>query len=171
MTAHAMKGDRERCLAEGMDAYVSKPLRPRELFEVLERLAPATAANPAADGSAAPPPPPAFDVAAALDRVDGDVELMKELAGLFLDECPQRMADIHAAILRRDPSDLKKSAHVLRGSVANFGAQAATEAARRLETAGRDQDWGDVEPAWAALEEAIAGLTPALAELGRAGVS
>ena len=53
----------------------------------------------------------------------------------------------------------------------NFGARAATEAAGRLETAGRDQDWGDVEPAWAALEEAIARLKPALAELGQAGVS
>ena len=169
MTAHAMKGDRERCLAAGMDGYVSKPLRPQELFEVLERLAPATAADPAAAEPAAPPP--AFDLAAALDRVDGDVELMKELAGLFLDECPQRMAEIHQAILRRDASGLKKSAHALRGSVANFGAPAATEAARRLETAGHDQDWGDVEPAWAALEEAIAGLTPALAELGQAGVS
>jgi CheY-like chemotaxis protein len=169
MTAHAMKGDRERCLAEGMDSYVSKPLRPRELFEVLDRLAPATGPDPAMAESAAPAP--AFDMNQALDRMDGDVELMKELAGLFLDECPQRMADIHAAILRRDPSGLKKSAHVLRGSVANFGARAATEAARRLETSGRDQDWSDVEAAWAALEEAIAGLTPALAKLGRAGVS
>ena len=60
------------------------------------------------------------------------------------------------------------SAHALKGSVANFGARAATEAAGRLEKAGHDQDWGDVEPAWAALEEAIAGLTPALAGLGLA---
>jgi PAS domain S-box-containing protein len=168
MTAHAMKGDRERCLAEGMDDYVSKPLRPQELFEVLDRLAPATAAGPGAAGSAARPP--AFDLGAALDRMGGDVGLMKELAGLFLDECPRRMAEIHQAILRRDTSGLRKSAHALRGSVANFGAPAATEAARRLERAGHDQDWGDVEPAWAALEEAIAGLTPALAKLGQAGV-
>ena len=103
MTAHAMKGDRERCLAAGMDGYVSKPLRPQELFEVLEGLARGrSAADPAAAGSASAPP--AFDLAAALDRVDGDVELMKELAGLFLDECPQRMAEIREAILRRDAS-------------------------------------------------------------------
>ena len=53
MTAHAMKGDRERCLAAGMDGYVSKPLRPQELFEVLEHLVPATAADPAAADPAA----------------------------------------------------------------------------------------------------------------------
>ena len=57
MTAHAMKGDRERCLAAGMDGYVSKPLRPQELFEVLERLVPATAADPAAAEPAAGPRP------------------------------------------------------------------------------------------------------------------
>ncbi len=173
MTAHAMKGDRERCLAEGMDSYVSKPLRPQELFDVLEQLVPATTLDPAATGSAAEPaaPLPSFDLASALERVDGDVELMKELAGLFLDDCPQRMAEIQQAILRRDTTGLRTSAHTLRGSVANFGAPAAAEAARRLETAGRDGDWGDVEPAWAALEEAIAGLTPALARIGQAGMS
>ncbi len=167
MTAHAMKGDRERCLAEGMDDYVSKPLRPHELFEALDRLGSTTASTAAADEESARPP--AFDLATALDRVDGDTELLKELAGLFLDECPKRMAEIRRAILERDTSGLRKSAHALRGSVANFGAPAATEAAALLEKGGHDQDWADVEPAWAALEEAIAGLTPALAKLGQTG--
>ena len=112
--------------------------------------------------------PQAFDLAAALERVDGDEELMQELAGLFLDECPQRMAEIHQSILKRDTSGLMRSAHALKGSVANFGARAATDAAGRLEKAGHDEDWGDVGPAWAALEEAIAGLTPALTRLGLA---
>ncbi|AMV38421.1 response regulator [Planctomyces sp. SH-PL62] len=171
MTAHAMKGDRERCLAEGMDAYVAKPLRPQELFEVLEHLnlAAAAAAESAAVESA--PPPPAFDLAAALGRLDGDVELMRELAGLFLDECPRRMTEIHEAILHRDATGLKNAAHTLRGSVANFGAPEATEAAHRLEAAARDQGWADVGPAWAALEQAIERLTPALADLGRAGLT
>ncbi|WP_165252233.1 response regulator [Paludisphaera soli] len=171
MTAHAMKGDRERCLAEGMDDYVAKPLRPQELFEALERLAPAVAGTPTTSDNAAPgpTPAPAFDLAAALDRVDGDVDLMKELAGLFLDECPPRMAEIRRAIRERDASSLKKAAHALRGSAANFGAQAATKASERLEIAGRDQDWGDVDAALAALEASIAGLTPALAEFGRTG--
>jgi PAS domain S-box-containing protein len=168
MTAHAMKGDRERCLASGMDSYVAKPLRPQELFDALELLVPATAAHPVAAEASAQPL--AVDLATALDRMGGDVELLRELAGLFLAECPQRMAEIHQAILRRDASGLRASAHTLKGSVANFGAQAAAEAAGRLELAGREQDWGDVEPAWAALEQAIAGLTPALARLGQAGV-
>ncbi len=103
MTAHALKGDRERCLEAGMDGYVTKPLRPQELFRVLEGLAPATD-----EAEATPPPRPtalddAFDLAAALDRMDGDVELLKELAGLFLDDCPGRMAEIRQAIDREMP--------------------------------------------------------------------
>jgi CheY-like chemotaxis protein len=165
MTAHALKGDRERCLAAGMDEYVSKPLRPQVLFEILDRLGASGTVNPDVPQMPAPPAPQAFDLAAALDRVDGDEALMEELAGLFLDECPQWMAEIHQAVLGRDALGLRKSAHALKGSVANFGASAATEAAGRLEKAAHDQDWGDVEPAWAALEEAIAALTPALAKL------
>ena len=169
MTAHALKGDRDRCLEAGMDAYVSKPLRPHELFDVLEGLAPAAdGARPAADGPETRHL--AFDMAAALERVDGDVELLKELAGLFKTECPQWMAEIRQAIDQRDASKLHQAAHTLRGSVGNFGARAAVEAARRLETDGREQNWGEVESDWAALEEAISRLEPAFVELGHVGV-
>jgi PAS domain S-box-containing protein len=164
MTAHALKGDRERCLAAGMDAYVTKPLRPRELFEVLEGLpvAAVAAAGAAAAGPAAPPA--AFDRAAALERVDGDVELLKELVGLFLDECPQRMAEVREAVAERDATRLQHAAHTLKGSVGNFGAREAFEAARRLEAIGRDQNWTQADEAWAALEAAIDRLKPAMAE-------
>ena len=163
MTAHAMKGDRERCLAAGMDGYVSKPLRPQELFEVLEDLPAAAVAGPAAAGSTSEPA--VFDRAAALDRVDGDVELMKELAGLFLDECPQRMAEIREAIIRRDATKLQQAAHTLKGSVGNFGAAEAIEAARRLETDRRKSRTGSTRrrpgPRW---RRRSIGLKPAMAE-------
>ena len=167
MTAHALKGDRERCLAAGMDAYVSKPLRPQELFDVLGGLLPAAAeAKPApAEPEIAPV---TFDMTAALERVDGDRELMKELAGLFLGECPQRMADIRRAIDARDGPALQRAAHYLKGSVGNFAAGRASAAAEQLERAGREREWGRAEQDWAALEEAIGELEPAFAELVRA---
>jgi CheY-like chemotaxis protein len=175
MTAHALKGDRDRCLEAGMDTYVSKPLRSHELFEVLEGLVPAVAAEAAAEPGSAPAEPQAlpaaFDMALALERVDGDVELLKELAGLFLDDCPRRMEEIHQAIARRDASRLEQAAHNLKGSVGNFGAREAFEAARRLEKDRRAEDWVQAERDWAALKEAIERLEPALAELGRVGVS
>jgi PAS domain S-box-containing protein len=165
MTAHAMKGDRERCLAAGMDAYVTKPLRPQELYEVVEGLAPVAscALAPSAD-------PVALDLAVALKRVDGDLDLLKELAGIFLDECPQRMAEIRQAIRQRDLAKLQREAHGLKGSVGTFGAQETFEAALRLESVGRGEDWGHVEEAWAALEQAIGRLEPALAGIGQTSV-
>jgi CheY-like chemotaxis protein/HPt (histidine-containing phosphotransfer) domain-containing protein len=170
MTAHALKGDRDRCLAAGMDSYVSKPLRPRELFEVLDGLVPA-----AADAASAPAgseaQPAAFDMAVALERVDGDLELMKELAELFLSECPQRMVEIRQSITKRDASRLQQGAHTLKGSVGNFGAREVFEAAQRLEIDGREQQWDQAEQDWAALEEAIGRLKPAFVGLGRAGLS
>src|SRR6185437_11761108 len=103
MTAHAMKGDRENCLAAGMDGYVSKPLRPEELFVALEGLANGTEAE--ANGATAAPPPSASDAldrSAALRRAGGDEELLRELAGLCLDECPKLLAEIRGAVARRD---------------------------------------------------------------------
>jgi PAS domain S-box-containing protein len=166
MTAHALKGDRERCLDAGMDAYVTKPLRPQELYQVVEGLSPA--ASSASAPAAAPAP---LDLALALERVDGDLELLKELASLFLDECPRLMAGIREAISQRNDLRLQQEAHTLRGSVGNFGAQEALEAARRLETVGRGQDWDHAEEAWAALEQAIGRLEPALTGIGQSGVS
>ena len=170
MTAHALKGDRDRCCEAGMDAYVSKPLRPQELFEVLEGLV--TAADSASPAPAPPEHPAgAFDMAAALERVDGDAGLLKELAGLFLDECPQWMAKIRQAIDQRDAAKLHQAAHSLKGSVGNFGARAAFEAAQRLETDGREQNWRRAEEHWITLEQAIGRLEPTFVELSQPEVS
>jgi PAS domain S-box-containing protein len=160
MTAHAMKGDREHCLAAGMDAYVSKPLNAEELFAALEGRAPAAITTP-------PPPSasPAFDRAKALKRAGGDEELLAELAGLFLDECPKLLGRIHSAISGRDAARLRMAAHALKGSVTTFEAGAAHEAAWRLEQVGRDEDWPAAAAAWAALEAAVGPLRAALAEL------
>jgi CheY-like chemotaxis protein len=170
MTAHALKGDRERCLAAGMDAYISKPLRPHELFEVLEGLVPRAGSSGLA--TAAPAAEPAvLDMATVLERMDGDVELLKELAGLFLSECPQRMAEIRQAITQRDASRLMQAAHTIKGSVGNFGAREAVEAAQRLEIDANEHDWGQAEEDWAALKKAVGRLEPLLIELSPAGAS
>jgi len=115
--------------------------------------------------------PAACDIAAALERMDGDVELLKMLAAIFLSECPQRMAEIRQAINQRDTSKLLHSAHTIRGSVANFGARDAVEAARRLEIDASAQDWDQAEKDWAALEKALGGLEPVLVQLSPAGAS
>jgi HPt (histidine-containing phosphotransfer) domain-containing protein len=142
---------------------VAKPLRPDELFAALEGLVPGVV--PAADG-APPDEPPALDQRTALARTGGDADLVKELAGLCLDECPRLMDEIRTAIGRRDGRKLRLTAHALRGSVAALGAEPAAEAAGRLEEIGRDEKWGEAAAAWAELEGAIDRLRPALADLG-----
>jgi CheY-like chemotaxis protein len=157
MTAHAMKGDREQCLAAGMDGYIAKPLNPEEFFAVLEGLVPASG----------PPssPRPGFDGAKLLSRVNGDSELLAELVGLFLGECPSLMEQVRAAVAARDSARLRAAAHALKGSVSNFDATAAYDAAARLEQIGRAQDWDGAETSLAALETAMADLRSALADL------
>ena len=156
MTANAMKGDRERCLEAGMDAYLSKPLRARQLFEAVEEFN-----GSQADGQASLPSPdrqilgPAFDEAAALEGLGGDAEILTTIAKIFVEESPKRLDDIREAVRAGDSESLEQAAHTLKGSVAIFGATAASEAARRLEAMGRSRDLMHASGAYATLEEEI----------------
>jgi CheY-like chemotaxis protein len=164
MTANAMKGDREQCLEAGMDSYVSKPLRPEDLFAVLEGAVPE--AEPAArNGPPDPPDPDVFDPVVALKRFGGDPELMRELAGVCVEECPKLMARIRRAVEDKDGAKLRIAAHALKGAVGTFEARTTFEAAWRLEQMGRDQTWADADAALAGLEAAVGRLVPALRSL------
>jgi signal transduction histidine kinase/CheY-like chemotaxis protein/HPt (histidine-containing phosphotransfer) domain-containing protein len=166
MTAHAMKGDRERCLDAGMDAYVSKPVRAGELFETIERIVPKALRTgrgmpPEADGSEV------IDWKGAFKHFEGDVDLLKEIAEMFLEETPLILAKIKDAVRRGDHNALERAAHTVKGSVGNFAAKHAFQAAQRVEQIGRDGDMGEAEDAYKALDAEIEKLKPALAALGR----
>ena len=177
MTAHAMKGDRERCLAAGMDDYVSKPLQVEKLLAVIGRLAVETAeaeegqteegqtkegrGDPAPTGLS-DPDLPAFDPEAALDRVDDDRELLAEILGLFRAQAAASRADIETALARRDGPALERAAHSLKGAAANISAEQVREAGMHLEHAGRAGDWEAAQAAWADLDDALPRLDAAL---------
>jgi two-component system, sensor histidine kinase and response regulator len=143
MTAHTMRGDRERCLEAGMDAYLSKPLVPALLFETIHWVVAA-----GAEVGSAPDD--------LLERFDGDEDLLRELAGIFLDSTPGHLAALRIAVRDRDSRALEAAAHLLRGSVSIFGAPEACDAALRLEEMGHSGAWDRVPEALAAFEREVA---------------
>jgi PAS domain S-box-containing protein len=170
MTAHAMKGDRERCLRAGMDGYLAKPIRALELYELLSGLgrpAPRTEPEPTPEccGSERCG---AFDRAQALGHVRGDTLLLRELATLFLESLPGHRAEIREACSCLDLPALGRVAHAVQGSVRIFGAQAAYEAAIQVELAARRGEAKQIEAActslFAALDTLQVGLAVVAAE-------
>jgi CheY-like chemotaxis protein len=169
MTAYAMKGDRERCLAAGMDRYISKPVRTQELFTNIAEIVPDA---PQVQVEAKSQVTECLSCAALLDevealaRVGGDRDLLVELAEVFLEECPGLMKAVEGAVASGDPARVKAAAHSLKGAVDNFAARDAFEAALRLEMLGRDGNLSGIHEAWSTLQREIERLKPALAGLG-----
>jgi signal transduction histidine kinase/CheY-like chemotaxis protein/HPt (histidine-containing phosphotransfer) domain-containing protein len=145
MTAHAMKGDRERCLAAGMDEYITKPLDPRLLCTVVEQLA------GGAPAERQPSPLPTLP-AEVLARVGGDRALLAEISRLFVDDAPEHLKKIREAIEARDAESLRRAAHGLKGAAANFDAEGVVSAARSLEEIGRTGDFDGHDAVWQALQ-------------------
>ncbi len=142
LTAHAMRGDRERCLENGADDYVAKPIQTAELLAAMSRAVahqPGPPAAVVADGDARASSATAaiLDLAGALARFEGDRSLFDELARLFLDECETGLAEIRKAWQTGDARQLERAAHTLKGSSASLGAQRVSHAALELEMLAR----------------------------------
>jgi PAS domain S-box-containing protein len=144
MTAHAMKGDRERCIEAGMDGYVSKPLKAAHLYEVIENLMTESKMASLKDEETASPRC-VFNREEALERIEGDEELLNEIVGLYLDDCPEIVFRIEEAVKGEDSESLERAAHNLKGALKNLGADASSEIAEELERCGRERDLGGVK--------------------------
>jgi CheY-like chemotaxis protein len=159
MTAHAMKRDRDRCLAAGMDGYLAKPVDPKALFAAIEAgeedLARSAQSSPAALS-------PAFDLEDLERRSGGDQALVGEIVRLFLEDCPLRMAEIREAIGQGDGDLIRLAAHGLRGAAGYVSAARVVEAAARLESIGAEHRVGEAAAAHDELVSVVAELVTVL---------
>ncbi len=191
MTAEALKGDRERCLAAGMDDYVSKPIVADEMYFAIERFsalclpserlpenrvneAPAEPHAAEQNGSAGAPPvrelphqfafgtKPAIDWAVAKKCFGDGTEVLREFSELMKAQSPLLLADIHRAIETRDSKLLRRTAHTMKGSITYFGAEPLARAASALENLGRIESFEGVPQMLTTFEQELTRVLAAL---------
>ena len=160
LTAHALKGDRERCLAAGLDDYLSKPVQKATLLQAVERVC-------AQHGAAFPPEHAAFDFPQLLKALDGDSGLLGKLASVFAQTSPVLMAELRSGIERGDTVLVTRLAHTMKGSAIQLCAPAVQSAAEILEEMGRRAELATAASACTALEHEVSRLAAELQRFAR----
>jgi signal transduction histidine kinase/DNA-binding response OmpR family regulator len=167
LTAHAMKGDRERCLAAGMDDYVAKPLQSRELYAAIERVRGGDENHWEREGRSTTDSDPVIDHELLMESSCGDPALAADLIRMYLDQSPIRIAELQSALDSNDRGAMERAAHQLRGSLGTIGASHVVEVATRLEELSRSAALEALADALAELEREMTRVLPELLSIER----
>ena len=176
MTALVMKGDRERCIAAEMDGYLSKPIRPVELDEVLDSYIAQKTGDPVKTEAApaealAVPSHESVNVDELLERIDGDIEFIAELSDIFRKDYPRQLQAVGAFIRTGDAEGLKRAAHTIKGALANLSAVRASSIAADLEQIGESGILTHAQEALSKLHDELPRVLTALDEVCREQVA
>jgi PAS domain S-box-containing protein len=172
VTAYAMKGDCERCLAAGMDGYLPKPIQVHQLLELLRKcevlpVQTLEISHPQEQEECRPlgGEGEAVDRDTLLDRLRGNSELLSELIEIYLSQSPSLLAAAQRALQEKNGKALARAAHSIKGSAGNFLARAALETAGQLEAFAEESDFSRAREALSALEREMQRLDRALIAL------
>jgi signal transduction histidine kinase/DNA-binding response OmpR family regulator len=175
MTAHAMKGDKEKCLEAGMDDYVSKPIRRKDLAEVIARIV-ERFLTPAAENGESADAPAAYanegsrmilDEAALLEECDNDKSMLIRMVEIFDRDARDRLPRLREVVRSGDAEAVKQEAHALKGGIGAFYARAAYDTAYVLEKMGADGNLSNAQTTLQTLESQLQSLRQKLDELIR----
>ena len=167
VTAHVMKGDRERCLRAGMDGYLSKPIRVEDLKQAIDRMEPGK--HPVEPEVCAEEPNLAAigRLESLLDGVMGDRALLVEMVELWLVDSEKQVSRLASGLEHRDSTMVKSAAHALKGSVGTFQATAAYETARQLEALANNGDLDAARQVFATLSAQLEMMKQELRKLSQ----